>query len=172
MTYVAVMDKHIIILAEHLGILLRQKDAFLTVAESCTGGGVAAAITAIAGSSAWFELGLVTYSNGAKMTHLNVPAELIAKWGVVSEAVAKAMADGALIKAQADYTIAVSGIAGPSGGTPEKPVGTVCIAWGSPREVIANTFLFVGDRNEVRQQAVEKALTSLIGFMDEVESTV
>ena len=131
----------------------------LTTAESCTGGGIAQAITEISGSSAWFEQGFVTYSNTAKMQLLGVPNELLEKHGAVSEETVYAMAKGALDVSGSEFAIAVSGIAGPTGGTSTKPVGMVCFGFaditGWHEEV---TQIFQGDRAEVRQQAIEFAL--------------
>ncbi len=150
-------------LAQQLGQLLMASGTTVTTAESCTGGGISQAITQIAGSSQWFGHGFVTYSNDAKTQLLNVPAAVITEQGAVSQAVVEAMAIGAAEKAQADYAIAVSGIAGPDGGTPEKPVGTVWIAWQSSKNTVSSEkFIFQGDRNSVRNQAVEKSLQGLI----------
>ena len=123
-------DARILALAEALGKALVARRRQVATAESCTGGLVAGAITAIAGSSAWFDRGFVTYTNEAKCELLGVPAALIAREGAVSEAVARAMADGALARSQADLVVAVTGIAGPGGGSAGKPVGTVCFALG------------------------------------------
>ena len=131
----------------------------LTTAESCTGGGIAQAITEISGSSAWFEQGFVTYSNTAKMQLLGVPNEVLEKHGAVSEETVCAMAKGSLDVSGSEFAIAVSGIAGPTGGTSTKPVGMVCFGFaditGWHEEV---TQIFQGDRAEVRQQAIEFAL--------------
>jgi nicotinamide-nucleotide amidase len=130
----------------------------------CTGGPVvAAAITDVAGSSGWFDCGLVTYSNAAKVTLLGVRAETIAVHGAVSEAVAREMAVGALANSAADLTVAITGIAGPSGGTPDKPVGTVCFGWARRGGAAdAGTRHFDGDRGRVRQAAVAAALEGLL----------
>jgi nicotinamide-nucleotide amidase len=150
-------------LATQVGQLLSARGAVMTTAESCTGGGIAQAITAIAGSSQWFGHGFITYSNMAKAQMLAVPADMITVHGAVSQPVVEAMAIGAIQHAQADYAIAVSGIAGPQGGTPEKPVGTVWIAWKSPQQPVrSQKFVFSGDRNSVRNQAVKNALSVLI----------
>ena len=123
-------DERILTLADALGKALAARGWRTATAESCTGGLVAGAITAIAGSSAWFDRGFVTYTNEAKSELLGVPAALIAREGAVSEVVARAMADGALARSRADLVVAVTGIAGPGGGSVAKPVGTVCFAWG------------------------------------------
>jgi nicotinamide-nucleotide amidase len=118
-------------LAERLGQRLLERGECLAAAESCTGGWLAQSVTAIAGSSAWFDRGFVTYSNAAKIDMLGVPENTLNRHGAVSEAVARAMAQGALAHSRADWTVAITGIAGPGGGSPEKPVGTVCFAWAS-----------------------------------------
>lgn len=135
----------------------------LATAESCTGGLMAAVCTELAGSSAWFERGFVTYSNQAKMDLLGVAATTLAVHGAVSEAVARAMAEGALARAPVQAAVAVTGIAGPSGGSPDKPVGTVWLAWASSgSETVAQRVQLDGDRSQVRQQTVELALRGLI----------
>lgn len=116
-------------LAVQAGIALKEKSLMVATAESCTGGLVAAAITDVAGSSGWFERGFVTYSNEAKSTMLGVPAKLIRDYGAVSEEVAHAMAEGALLNSRAQVALSITGVAGPTGGTPEKPVGMVCFGW-------------------------------------------
>ena len=133
----------------------------LVTAESCTGGMIAASITAQAGSSAWFERGWVTYSNAAKTEELGVDAALINQHGAVSEGVAAAMARGACAHSHSDFAIAVTGIAGPDGGTPNKPVGTVCFGWSTPKQTKTATQYFEGDRQQIRTQSVRYALTAL-----------
>jgi len=152
----------ILALAQELGEHLKKRGWQVTCAESCTGGGVAAAITDIPGSSSWFGAGFVTYSNAHKMRVLGVSEESLARVGAVSEEVAREMAVGALRAAEADLAVAISGIAGPDGGTPDKPVGTVWFAWATANEVAAHRRLFFGDRQAIRQQAVEEALRGLI----------
>lgn len=149
-------------LAKRLGDVLMAQQAQATTAESCTGGGIAEAITRIPGSSAWFESGYVTYSNTQKIAQLGVPAELFATVGAVSREVVEAMARGAQQHSGARFAVAVSGIAGPDGGTPDKPVGTVWLAWADGPQVHAHRFQFAGDRAEVRRQSVEAALNGLI----------
>lgn len=149
---------------------LSKNSAFLATAESCTGGGIAQALTAVAGSSAWFDAGFVTYSNQAKSRMLNVPETMIDLHGAVSQAVVRAMVAGAVANSEASYAVAVSGVAGPGGGSPEKPVGTVWIAWGgysdSESEAIqAECFLFDGDREAVREQTIDMALSRLLAFL-------
>lgn len=149
-------------LAIQAGITLKEKSLLLATAESCTGGLVAAAITDIAGSSAWFERGFVTYSNDAKTTMLGVPAKLIRDHGAVSEEVAHAMAEGALLNSRAQVALAVTGIAGPSGGTADKPVGMVCFGWSNRITTLVETQRFKGDRAQVRRQAAEHAMRGLL----------
>jgi nicotinamide-nucleotide amidase len=141
----------------------RQRGWRLAAAESCTGGLIAAACTSVAGSSDWFDRGFVTYSNVAKSELLGVPAALIEAQGAVSEEVARAMASGALVHSPAQWAVAVTGIAGPAGTTPGKPVGLVWLAWAGPRgEVSAERCQFHGDRAAVRAQTVLRALAGLL----------
>ena len=145
-----------------VGEALAQQGATLTLAESCTGGGVAHAITAVPGSSKWFGTGFVTYANGAKHKLLGVSAELLESEGAVSEQVVTQMAEGAKTVAGADFAVAISGIAGPGGGTDDKPVGTVWFCWSGPKGSIAQKHLFVGSRSEVREQAITICLKQLL----------
>jgi nicotinamide-nucleotide amidase len=141
---------------------LTARAAMLAAAESCTGGLFAAACTSLAGSSRWFERGLVTYSNDAKTELLGVPASLIERHGAVSAEVARAMAEGLLARSPATFTVAVTGIAGPDGGTPAKPVGTVWIATGARGADAEATLLeATGDRRQVRERSVVRALELL-----------
>ncbi|WP_214511581.1 CinA family protein [Pseudomonas brassicacearum] len=149
-------------LAAELGRRLQLLNAHVTTAESCTGGGIAEAITRIPGSSAWFEAGFVTYSNRQKSQQLNVPAELFEKVGAVSREVVEAMAQGAQRKSLARYAVAVSGVAGPDGGSPSKPVGTVWLAWAVGETVYSEQKFFPGNRDEVRRQTVKAALDGLL----------
>lgn len=156
-------------LALALGQALQARGWQLTLAESCTGGLVAQSVTAIAGSSVWFDRGFVTYSNAAKTDMLGVPASLIVEHGAVSEFVAKAMASGALQHSQAQLSGAITGIAGPGGGSASKPVGTVCFAWAIQSSLFAGqaqtgveTCLFHGDRHAIREQAANHLLTRLL----------
>lgn len=143
---------------------LLARGQWLGTAESCTGGLIAKTLTDLAGSSAWFERGIVTYSNLAKQQLLGVPEALLDRYGAVSEQVAGAMAEGLLRQAPVDWSIAVTGIAGPGGGSTEKPVGTVWVAWAQRgREAQAQHLLFRGDRAAVRQQTLDAALSGLIG---------
>jgi len=156
-------DAGIDALAGMLGQTLLQKHAVCATAESCTGGLVAGAITGIAGSSAWFDRGFVTYTNEAKADVLGVPQTLIAEEGAVSEATARAMAEGALARSLAHLAVAITGIAGPGGGSAGKPVGTVCFAWaGKGLPTTAITRHLPGGRAEVRRAAVVAALEGLI----------
>nr|WP_229498923.1 CinA family protein [Pseudoduganella ginsengisoli] len=134
----------------------------LATAESCTGGGVAQAVTDIAGSSAWFDRGFVTYSNAAKTAMLGVPAALIAQHGAVSEEVAAAMAAGAAGSSSAQVAVSTTGIAGPGGAVPGKPVGTVWFGWSVAGVVQTERVIFDGDRQAVREQAVAHALQGLL----------
>ncbi|MFZ2971589.1 MAG: nicotinamide-nucleotide amidase [Ferribacterium limneticum] len=150
-------------LAESLGRLLIERGEWLAAAESCTGGWLAQSVTAIAGSSTWFDRGFVTYSNAAKVDMLGVSESVLERHGAVSEAVARAMAQGVLAHSRADWSVAITGIAGPGGGSPDKPVGTVCFAWaGKDAGCEAQTCLFSGDRTAVREQSVRHALNGLI----------
>jgi nicotinamide-nucleotide amidase len=149
-------------LAERLGIRLKALGEQATTAESCTGGGIAEAITRIPGSSAWFEAGYVTYSNRQKTAQLGVPEALFGQVGAVSEAVVRAMAAGAAARSGARFAVAVSGIAGPDGGSAEKPVGTVWFAWADGARLFARRTRFDGDRDAVRRQTVMLALSGLI----------
>jgi nicotinamide-nucleotide amidase len=147
-----------------IGDLLRARGERLAAAESCTGGLIAAACTTVAGSSDWFERGFVTYSNDAKSELLGVPAALIAQHGAVSEPVVQAMALGALAAAPVEWSVAVTGVAGPAGGTPQKPVGTVWLALAhAPATLVSVERLQLrGDRSAIRRQTVERALQRLL----------
>lgn len=148
--------------AAALGQALMARGWMLVAAESCTGGWAAQAITAVPGSSAWFDRGFVTYSNAAKTEQLGVPEVTLDAQGAVSEATVCAMAEGALRHSHAQAAFAISGIAGPGGGSAFKPVGTVCFAWAvTGQPVIANTRHFDGDRRLVRMHAVEYALSEM-----------
>ena len=150
--------------ARALGELLSARHLVASTAESCTGGMIAAAITDIAGSSGWFDRGFVTYSNEAKREMLGVDDDVLVRTGAVSEATAAAMVQGALARSRADVAVAVTGIAGPGGATPGKPVGTVCFAWARRGgTVVTSTEHFPGERAAVRAAAVR---TGLAGLMD------
>ena len=154
-------------LARKAGETLERRDFMLVTCESCTGGWVAEAITMISGSSAWFDRGFVTYTNVSKREMLGVRAATLERHGAVSEPVVREMALGALEASHAQIAVAVSGTAGPGGGTPQKPVGTVCLAWcmkdGEPR---SEQLHFDGDREAVRRQSVIRALEGLIGMLE------
>ena len=149
-------------LVEQLATALTQRGQMMATAESCTGGLIAAACTELSGSSEWFERGFVTYSNAAKTALLGVPEALIAEHGAVSEPVARAMAAGALLNSRAQLSVAVTGVAGPTGGSADKPVGTVWLAWATPTGVTAERDRFPGDRAAVRHATVVKALAGLL----------
>tara|TARA_B110000967_G_scaffold201906_1_gene239843 strand:- start:521 stop:1018 length:498 start_codon:yes stop_codon:yes gene_type:complete len=156
------MHNEIYHLSEQLGRALSQKRATVTSAESCTGGGVAQAITSVTGSSGWFNCSFITYANSAKQEMLGVDEALLEEHGAVSESVVVSMASGAAQRAAADYAVAISGIAGPNGGTEDKPVGTVWFAWLSPDGVMTRKYHLTGDRHSVREQAVEISLQELL----------
>jgi nicotinamide-nucleotide amidase len=141
--------------------LLQQKKLLLATAESCTGGLIAAACTDLAGSSVWFERGFVSYSNAAKTELLGVPADLIEAHGAVSEPVARAMVEGALRHSHAQVAVAVTGVAGPGGGSSDKPVGTVWFGWATPDGVVTDKRCFDGDRKQMREATVQHALLRL-----------
>lgn len=159
-------------LARAIALTLVNRGWKIALAESCTGGLVCATLTDLAGSSDWFERGYITYSNAAKSECLDVPVEVIESFGAVSEPVAKAMAEGALRNANINAAISITGIAGPAGGSPEKPVGTVCFGWAikeSLKNNIVNTVTltkhFNGDRQAVRQQACDFALSQFLELL-------
>jgi nicotinamide-nucleotide amidase len=156
-------------LAVALGRALAARGVLCATAESCTGGLVAGAITDVPGSSAWFDRGFVTYTNEAKQQMLGVPAALLAAHGAVSEATARAMAEGALLHSTARYAVAITGVAGPAGGSPAKPVGLVCFAWAErDGATLVATHRFPGDRAAVRRAAVVTALAGLHSLAGEV----
>lgn len=149
--------------AAQLGAALLARGEWLVTAESCTGGGVAETLTAIAGSSGWFDRGFVTYSNTAKVEMLGVSELTLARHGAVSEATVRAMAQGAIAHSPAHWALAITGIAGPGGGTPEKPVGMVWFAWAA-REggCLASVRQLAGDRAAIREQAIAIALQGML----------
>src|SRR3954470_24384624 len=157
----------IIELAAKTGRALQAKGLLLVTAESCTGGGVAQAITEIAGSSEWFDCGYITYSNASKTEMLDVPAALFAQHGTVSEEIAAAMAEGALANSNAHITLSTTGIAGPGGAVPGKPVGTICFGWAMGENTHTERLVFSGDRRAVRQQTVAHALKGLLRFIEQ-----
>ncbi len=160
------MSENIMDLAAQVGRALQAKGLLLTCAESCTGGGVAQAITEIAGSTGWFDCGFVAYSNASKTGMLDVSAALIAQHGTVSEEVAAAMAEGALANSNAHVALSTTGIAGPTGAVPGKPVGTVCFGWSQGESTHTERLVFGGDRQAVREQTVVHALKGLLRFIE------
>jgi nicotinamide-nucleotide amidase len=153
-------------LAAQLGAILKEKRYYLALAESCTGGMVAQAITSVAGSSAWFDCGFVTYSNQAKMDMLGISAQTLEKYGAVSEETATEMALGCLKNSQAQIAGSITGIAGPDGGTADKPVGTVWLAWvGNNLPLKTKVYVFAGNRQQIRQQA---AAALMAGFIEQL----
>lgn len=155
-------------LAARLGEALLARGEHLATAESCTGGWIGQSCTAIAGSSNWYERGFITYSNEAKEDLLGVPHQTLRRQGAVSEATAAAMVQGAIARSRAQWALAVSGIAGPSGGTPAKPVGTVCFAWAGPEGWLeVQTCHFPGDREGVRAHTVAHALAVLLARLQQ-----
>ncbi len=149
-------------LVEQLARELKARGLMMATAESCTGGLIAGACTEVSGSSEWFERGFVSYSNAAKHELLGVPEALIEQHGAVSEPVARAMAAGAVAHAHAQCSVAVTGVAGPTGGSAEKPVGTVWFGWATPAGVFSEHRRFDGDRSAVRQATVQHALAGLL----------
>jgi nicotinamide-nucleotide amidase len=153
-------------LAAQLGQALLRHGWRLALAESCTGGWAAQALTAVAGSSHWFERGFVTYSNDAKQDLLEVSGRTLAQFGAVSMETAREMAEGALKHSRAQVAFAITGIAGPTGGSPDKPVGTVCFAWALPGDATVTTReRFSGDRRQVRAQSVRHAIRQMLGLL-------
>ncbi len=156
-------DAALFSLARRLGELLAARGAKLTTAESCTGGWIAAAVTHVPGSSAWFDRGFVTYSYESKVDMLGVKREDLVDFGAVSEQIAKQMVEGAIAHSRAQVAVAVTGIAGPDGGQPDKPVGTVWFAWKFPKKpIISEVCHFPGDRAAVRRATVAHALAKLL----------
>lgn len=152
-------------LAQRVGKALKARSLLLVTAESCTGGWVAMEVTAIPGSSDWFERGYVTYSNAAKREELGVAQQTLKRHGAVSEATARAMAAGALKRARGQVALAITGVAGPTGGSRDKPVGTVCFAWARGSKISSETRRFDGDRESVRRQSVRRALQGVLELL-------
>jgi nicotinamide-nucleotide amidase len=151
---------------QELARVLIKNNWHLSTAESCTGGMVAASITELAGSSEWFERGYVTYSNQAKSEDIDVSQNLIEQYGAVSDQVARAMVLGAKQNSGSDIALSITGIAGPTGGSPEKPVGTVCFAWVLANDqMVSETKHFEGDRQQIRQQACDFSLRKLLSLV-------
>jgi nicotinamide-nucleotide amidase len=157
------VDRELYELAERVGLALKGRGFMLVTAESCTGGWIGQAVTMVPGSSAWFDCGFITYTNTAKRNLLGVREETLAKYGAVSEQTVVEMSAGALARSRAQIAVAVSGIAGPDGGSAEKPVGTVCIAWAARgSSPAARTVVFPGDRDAVRRASVIAALAGVL----------
>lgn len=163
-------DATLLVLARQTGEQLEQNGLKLVTAESCTGGWVGQIITAIPGSSSWYDRGFITYSNAAKQQMLHVQPQTLAQHGAVSEPTAREMAQGALIRSEAQIAIAVTGIAGPSGGSAEKPVGTVCFAWvlktAFATSANSQTRHFSGDREAIRRQSAAAALQGILALLE------
>jgi nicotinamide-nucleotide amidase len=159
-------DSGLYALAEQVGGALKSRALMLVTAESCTGGWVGEAVTMVPGSSDWYERGFITYTYISKREMLGVKVETLEQHGAVSEQTVKEMVTGALAASHAQVAVAVSGTAGPAGGTPEKPVGTVCLAWALRNgEPVAETRHFAGDREAVRKQSVERALAGVLELL-------
>ncbi len=152
-------------LATLVGTKLKARGLLLATAESCTGGWVAQAVTSVAGSSEWFERGFVTYSNAAKIEMLRVKADTLRTCGAVSEKTAREMAAGALKHGRGTIALSVTGVAGPGGGSPGKPVGTVCFGWAQGRRIRSETKRFKGGRASVRRQSVIHALKGMLQWL-------
>ncbi len=161
-------DEKLYALAAGVGQALKAKGMMMAAAESCTGGWIAQAVTAVPGSSAWFERGFVTYTYISKREMLGVKAETLEAHGAVSEQTVREMTAGALERSHAQVAVSVSGTAGPSGGTPQKPVGTVCFGWGMKSGAVQTVIqCFAGDREAVRRQAVAFALERVLQVVQE-----
>jgi len=159
-------DNELVDLAGQIGKSLERESLMLATAESCTGGWVSRVLTAVPGSSIWFERGFVTYSNAAKHEMLGVSSEVLLREGAVSEGTVRAMAEGALARSRAQVAVAITGIAGPGGGTAEKPVGTVWFAWARlGKETLAQRWRFDGDREAVRRRSVAVALEGVFAAL-------
>lgn len=161
------MDEQLEFLAAEVGAALKAREMTLATAESCTGGWVGAAVTSVSGSSQWYDRGFITYTDQSKQDMLGVDEATLADYGAVSEETVREMAQGALQHSWADVAVAVSGIAGPTGGTKDKPVGLVWFAWAAETGAIeSEKHLFLGDRREVRRQAVETALKGVLSLLN------
>lgn len=155
---------NLVLLSHKVGKALKKKGRILVTAESCTGGWVAQAVTSVAGSSDWFERGYVTYSNAAKREELGVSNATLARHGAVSEQTAREMARGALKLSRGTIALSVTGIAGPGGGSPGKPVGTVCFAWAQGRKIRSETRRYKGGRRNIRRLSVVHALRGVLNW--------
>jgi nicotinamide-nucleotide amidase len=163
-----ISDQELQTLAGRVGEALSARHLMLAIAESCTGGWASMAVTSVAGSSAWFERGFVTYSNAAKQDMLQVEAGTLAEHGAVSDATVREMAEGAIAASNADVSLAISGVAGPGGGSTAKPVGLVCLAWArAGAETRSRCLHCEGGREQVRRQAVADALEGLLELLSE-----
>ena len=161
------MDTELVTLSQVVGVACRRHGAMIATAESCTGGWVSEVITHTAGSSAWFDRGFITYTNAAKTAMLGVRSNTIEAHGAVSQETAGEMARGALTHSDASVALAITGIAGPTGGSPDKPVGTVCFGWClRDREPSCERRLFSGDRESIRKQSVIHALSGLLDMLE------
>jgi len=164
-------DEQLIEIAEQVGAFLKASKLLLVTAESCTGGWVGQVITSVSGSSHWYDSGFITYSNASKRNVLGVSTDILSRFGAVSEQTARAMAEGALGSTNSRVSLAITGIAGPGGGSQEKPVGLVWFAWaGSRRQSRTESCQFSGDRQSVRRQAVAFALRGMLEFLQENKS--
>jgi nicotinamide-nucleotide amidase len=160
------MDRVLYELSQHVGEALKARGWLLATAESCTGGWVGEAVTAVSGSSAWYDRGFITYSNEAKQDMLGVNPGTLDRFGAVSEETVREMVAGTLSRSRAQVALALSGVAGPAGGTSQKPVGMVCFGLGQRDGVIrSETWQLAGDREAVRRQAVEKALLGVLRLL-------
>lgn len=166
-------DQTLQVLAQEVGAALAGRGCWLVSADSCTGGWIGQAVTSLAGSSAWYDRGYITYSNQAKQQMLGVQAITLAQHGAVSEQTAQEMAAGALKMSAAQVAVAVTGIAGPGGGSADKPVGMVCFGWALKQGLArTRTCFFSGDREAVRRQAVATALSGLLELLNELPPSV
>lgn len=166
-------DQTLLTLAQNVGTALSERGFLLTSAESCTGGWIGQAVTSVAGSSGWYDRGFITYSNQAKQQMLGVQATTLAQHGAVSEQTAQEMALGALKMSEAQIAVAVTGIAGPDGGSKEKPVGMVCFGWAVRNGLTrSQTCFFSGDRAAIRRQAVVTALSGMLDLMNDLPFSV
>lgn len=169
----AMNDQMLQHLARQVGIALTQHELMLTSAESCTGGWLGQTITSVAGSSAWYERGFITYATISKHEMLGVSTATLEQYGVVSEQTAREMAEGSIARSHAQVAIAITGIAGPEGGTPEKPIGMVCFAWALKDGLArSETRHFSGDREAVRRQSVAVALQGIIDLLHEAVTAI
>lgn len=164
------MENELFILAHQLGLGLKARDLRVATAESCTGGWIAQAITEVPGSSAWFDRGFVTYSNQAKVQMLGVNPQTLMHYGAVSLEIAQEMLNGVLANSEAEFAIAVTGIAGPDGGTLEKPVGTVYVGWQSKNGMpVIEKLQLSGSRHDIRKETVKKCLSGVLTILQSMQ---